>query len=83
LRFYTNLHSNGGTGFQPVQTQAEACGYQKPPYDCNLVLGYFFGEPGTFDHFTVPAPPAFSANCTAATPVKTGGVWAVTRFIFS
>jgi hypothetical protein len=26
LAFNTNLHSNGGTGFQPVQAQAEACG---------------------------------------------------------
>jgi len=25
--FHTNLHSNGGTGFQPVQAQAEAYGY--------------------------------------------------------
>jgi hypothetical protein len=33
----TNLHSNGGTGFQPVHAQAEACGYQKLPYDCDLV----------------------------------------------
>jgi hypothetical protein len=34
---HTNLHSNGGTGFQPEQTQAEACGYQKSAYDCKLV----------------------------------------------
>jgi hypothetical protein len=26
-----------GTGFQPVHAQAEACGYQKLPYDCDLV----------------------------------------------
>ena len=35
---YTNLHSVGGTGFQPVHAQAEACGYQKLPYECDLVL---------------------------------------------
>jgi len=27
----------GGTGFQPVQARAFACGYQKLPYDCDLV----------------------------------------------
>jgi len=31
------LHSNGGTGFQPVHAQAEACGYQKLPYDCDKI----------------------------------------------
>ena len=35
--FHTNLPSHGGTGFQPVQAQAEACGYQTLPYDCGLV----------------------------------------------
>jgi hypothetical protein len=33
----TNLHSNGGTGFEPVHAQAETCGYQKLPFDCNFV----------------------------------------------
>jgi hypothetical protein len=33
----TKLHSNGGTGFQPVHAQAEACGYQKLTYDFDLV----------------------------------------------
>jgi hypothetical protein len=27
------LPSNGGTGFQPVQALAFACGYQKLPYE--------------------------------------------------
>jgi hypothetical protein len=31
MTFNTELHANGGTGFQPVQAQAEACGYQKSP----------------------------------------------------
>jgi hypothetical protein len=32
------MHSDGGTGFQPVQAQAEACGHPKKlPYDCGLV----------------------------------------------
>jgi hypothetical protein len=29
--FHINLNANGGSGFQPVQAQAEAGGYQKPP----------------------------------------------------
>jgi hypothetical protein len=36
-RSKTNLHSNGGTGFQPVHAQAEACGYQKLPYGFSFV----------------------------------------------
>ena len=40
-----NLHTNGGTGFQPVPAQAEAYGYPKLPYDCDLVfLMRFFGR---------------------------------------
>jgi hypothetical protein len=35
--FHINLHSNGGTGFQPVQAQAKACGYHKLLFDCNSV----------------------------------------------
>ena len=59
------MHSNGGTGFQPVHAQAEACGYQKLPYDRNLgedaeKMVYFKGVPDflpaircvTFQEFT-------------------------------
>jgi len=33
----TNLHSNGGTGFQPVQARAFACDYPKLLFDCDFI----------------------------------------------
>jgi hypothetical protein len=32
----TETQSNGGTGFQPVQAQAKACGYKKLLTECKL-----------------------------------------------
>jgi hypothetical protein len=34
---YTNLPSKVEQAFQPIQAQAEACGYQKMSFDHNMV----------------------------------------------
>jgi len=57
--FRTNLPSNGGTGFQPVQAQAEACGYQKLPYDCDLISVEQILSPQPVEGLQAALPPVF------------------------
>ncbi len=46
------------------------------------IWGTFFGEPGTFDHFPMPATSGFSASCAASEPIGIGGDSGVSRWIF-